>query len=87
MSIVLPKRQVGARTNGEQLDRELAIRRLEAKELARLAGVSEDVVSRARRGQRISLHSLYAIADALEGIPPVSSLVASLTAAPEPVAC
>ena len=58
MSIVLPKRQVGARTNGEQLDRELAIRRLEAKELARLAGVSEDVVSRARRGQRISLNSL-----------------------------
>ncbi len=80
MAVFIRTRRVGAHIDGRQLERELAIRHLEAKRLAELAGLSEDVVSRARAGERISLASLYAIGAALEAVPVRGSLITSLVA-------
>jgi transcriptional regulator with XRE-family HTH domain len=74
-------RRVGVPINGEQLERDLALLHLQGKDLAELAGVSEDTVSRARNGGRISRDSLYRISDALLKQPRVrNSVLARLVA-------
>lgn len=78
MAAIVRTRRVGAHIDGLQLEHELAVRQLEARRLAVLAGLSEDVISRARAGERISLSSLYRIADALQAVPVRGSLIASL---------
>jgi transcriptional regulator with XRE-family HTH domain len=70
----------GVRLNVAELERELARRGLQAKQLADRAGVSEQLVCRARRGAPIAPESLSAIARALaavEVLPGADGLLAS----------
>jgi transcriptional regulator with XRE-family HTH domain len=67
----------GVPINGDILSQLMAERDLQADELAQLAGVTEDTISRARRGQRIERKSLRKLTDALLRVP-VNPLMAKL---------
>lgn len=71
-------RFVGVVVDREALERELASRGLEAKDLAKLANLKPDTLMRARRGERISRDSLMRISDALLRIP-MHPVAATLT--------
>lgn len=62
-------RRRGFAIDGAELERELAIRGLTAKQLAHAAGVSQDTVGRARRGMPVDPLTLNKLVDALERIP------------------
>ncbi len=67
----------GIAVDGARLDLEMAARGLEGQDLARLAGVAEDTVTRARKGQRIERNNLLKLTDALLKVP-VNPAVAAL---------
>lgn len=71
-------RKRGHYINGELLDQMMAARSLQANELAALAHVSEDTISRARRGLPIGRNSLSRLAAALLAAP-ANPLLAELT--------
>ncbi|TMC35557.1 MAG: helix-turn-helix transcriptional regulator [Chloroflexi bacterium] len=62
-------RRVGVTIDPDRLERELAARGLEAKDLAKLAGVEADTIARARQGGRINRDTLLKIVDALSKVP------------------
>jgi hypothetical protein len=67
-------RRRGIPLDGAQFDYELARRGLQAAQLAELAGVSEHLVGRARRGVPIAPESLSAIAKALSKVKPLAGV-------------
>jgi transcriptional regulator with XRE-family HTH domain len=76
--VEMKSRKRGIAINGEMLSQLMAQRGLQADELAQLAGVAEDTVSRARHGLRIERNSLRKLTDALLRVP-TNPLMSELT--------
>ena len=74
-------RLVGARIDGDQLDREMAARGLEGADLAKLAELTTDTIARARQSKRISRASLLKIAVGLDRVP-IIPMAAALVGVP-----
>ncbi len=77
------RRKRGLRLDGAALDSELTTRGLRGADLARLAEVSKDTVSRARRGEPIDRATLLKIVDALETVR-VRPMLTELAPVPTP---
>lgn len=75
-----PRRR-GVPCDGQRLELEMYSRALQGDDLAREAGVSEIVISRARNGDRIERASLLKIVEALHRFP-VDPLLAALVGLP-----
>ncbi len=67
--VVVRTRKRGFRIDGAALDLEMTARGLQGDQLAHAAGVSEDTISKARRGIAVDVATLHKIVDALEKIP------------------
>ena len=63
-------RNQGIRLNAASLDRQLALRGINARQLAQISGVSETAISQARNGRRrINEHTLRKLSAALVACP------------------
>lgn len=62
-------RRRGLRFDPDSLDRELTARGLEGQDLAKLAGISTDTVSRLRHGARGDRKTMLKIVAALDAVP------------------
>lgn len=72
------ERRSGTRLNADRLDRFLALRGLNARQFATIAGVHEVTLSRARHGHRVTESTLRKIAAALQRVEPLPGLDALL---------
>ena len=76
------QRPQGVRIDGEQLKRQLALRGLTGRQLAKAAGVTEITVYRGCGGSRLAPSTLRKLVEALSAIPPMEGaelLVAGAT--------
>jgi len=78
VSIEPRTRRRGLRVDPERFNAELTVRGLEGQHLARLAGVSEDAVSKMRRGLGVDRSTLLKVVAALEKVPTVNELTERL---------
>jgi transcriptional regulator with XRE-family HTH domain len=62
-------RRAGCVLDGDRLEAELGARGLEARDLAKLTGLTENTIVQARNGRRISRDTLMRISDALLKVP------------------
>lgn len=68
MTAAVPRRS-GVKLDVTRLDHEMAKRGVSARELAPLAGVTEETLSRWRHGRALSQRNLRALGDALLALP------------------